>query len=965
MKIQHAVFAVSALALSVCMETYGGASDKSRITGLKVDQLVSPANIGAQPSFSWMMESMRRGASQKAYRIRVVGADGRESWDSGPVENDVSVAIAYAGEPLECASRYLWSVSVKDECGEWTESEPGFFETGLWGADAWKGAEWISCASSMVRPGPRGVHDPDAKLVPEDGTDCFVRSVRNSKELASAWWTVTGLGVFEAYVNGSPVAREMPDGSEHRDFLKPGCTHNGKTKHSFTYDVTRFVKKGAGEANVFSAQVSSGWWRDKIANFTGGKSAFRARLILRYADGTRETVGTDESWLSCVAGPVLRAGIFDGEDYDARVAVPWMKPLPSEELIRWGFRPSEINREFNGETIPMEGPGVQLRHDLALPPVRAYVYNGVEGAASNAYGRVVKVREYRDGEVMVLEAGETLVLDFAQNAAAVPQFVFAAKSGTALNVRTAEMLNDGGGLKSRGNDGPEGSAYLENYRTARSSVNYVFSGEGDECYVPSFTFFGYRYLSLAATGRVTVKRVRSVPVTSVARGSESGCIETDNPPLNRLFKNALWGQYSNYLSIPTDCPQRNERLGWTADTQVFAQTAAYNANVYGFLYKWMRDVRDTQHDDGSYTAVAPKSQYGDDGHRLGWADAGIIVPYVIWKHYGDSRVIDANWRSMERFMALLDDMKYASDKSRYYQWADWLAYECVSLDPDHDRPEPDGHPHIWRNKITEWGFLGGCYWLRDAEMMAEMAVASGRAGDAEKYRKMAARAREHLKTRFLDPADGQLTAVLRPMQTPALFALRAGILSPAAAEATRSRLLENIRAHGDCLQTGFLGTSILLDTLVSVQAADTAYTLLLQRKNPSWLYSVEQGATTIWERWNSYTKKDGFGAAGMNSFNHYAYGCVAGWMYSTMAGIRSVSGSPGFKKFVLSPVVDRRVGRVSASFRSPYGEIKSAWEWKDGRWIWDFTVPANSSAVVSLPGERDREYTAGTYRITK
>lgn len=948
-------------------EAIGNVASGNLITGLKVNQLDSPANIGDKASFSWMMVSDRKGAAQKAYRIRVSkdAFGDNQIWDSGIVQDDKSVGIAYEGEALQCATRYRWSVAVKDDRGEWLESQTAFFETGLWGSEAWSSSKWISSVDARVHKCKKGVHNPDGQLVPEDGTDCFVKIVKNKKALASAWWTVTALGVFEAYVNSIPVSRLMLDGSQKSDFLKPGCAHNEKTKHSFTYDVSHLFKKGAGEVNTLSAEVSSGWWRDKIANFIGEKSAFRAQLILRYEDGTEERVGTDTSWLSKVGGSILRAGIFDGEDYDARVSNLWMKFIDDCELKRDGFKESVVNNEFNGVIVPMEGNGVSLRYDLALKPLEAYIYKGVEGASSNAYGKVVRLRTYRDGDDIVFDKGETLIVDFGQNAAAVPKFVGVAQSGTHLNIRTAEMLNDCLGLKSRGNDGPEGSAYFENYRTARSSVNYIFKGDKEECHIPKFSFFGYRYLSITATARVVFKGIRSVPVTSIAKGAETGTITTDNESLNRLFKNALWGQYSNFLSIPTDCPQRNERLGWTADTQVFASTAVYNANVYGFFCKWMRDMRDTQHADGSYTAVAPKSQYGDDGHRLGWGDAGIIVPYVVWRQFGDTTIIKENWNSMNRYMALLDDMKYESAKSQYYQWADWLAYECVSKDPNHDQPEPDGHPHIWRNKITEWGFLGGSYWLWNAEMMSEMAIAIGCNDEAQSYSRMAERAREHIKRKFISSRDGQLLEVLRPMQTPALFAIKAGILSDDALKATKDRLLANIRDHGDCLQTGFLGTSILLDTLSDCGAADVAYTLLLQRKNPSWLYSVDQGATTIWERWNSYTKADGFGAAGMNSFNHYAYGCVVGWMYSHMAGIRSVSGSPGFKKFVLSPVVDRRVGRVSASFRSPYGEIKSAWEWKDGRWIWDFTVPANSSAVVSLPGERDREYTAGTYRITK
>ena len=949
---------VGAAAMAACGALYGWSGP----VGLSVDHMADPGDRGPAPSFSWRMESVRQGAAQTAYRIKVFAGrpDGRIVWDSSEVADGRSVGIRYAGEPLNGASRYFWTVAVKNEKGEWDVSRPAVFTTGLFEADGWKGSKWISAADSKVRSEPSGTHDRVAKQEAEDGTSCFVKSVPNGKVVKKAWLAVSGLGVFEAYVNGRPVSRLLPDGTLDRDFLKPGFTHCAKTKHSFTYDVTHLVKRGAGDANVVAAQVSAGWWRDKIVNFHGRKSAFRAVMVLRHADGSETRVGTDETWLSAIAGPVVRAAIFDGEDYDARVGGGWM--VDGEPA---GFKASEENTEFDGAIVPMEGFGVCLRRDLALAPREMYVWKGVEGARDGEFGRVVKVRSYKDGDAVEIDAGETLVVDFAQNAAMVPEFDFFAERGTTLTMRPAEMLNDGNGAKGRGCDGPEGSIYTTNYRRARTTLNYTFAGKGVERYHPEFTFFGGRYASITATGgRVKIFKMRSVPVTSIRKSMETGSLSTGVADVNRLISNVLWGQYSNYLSVPTDCPQRNERLGWTADTQVFAHAGSFNADTYGFFVKWMRDMRDTQHADGSYTGVAPKAQYGDNAHQLGWADAGVIVPYVMWKQFGDTAIIDQNWESMKKYVALVDSMRYTSKEATEHQWADWLSYEKLeSWSGAAYEKSPDGKRRVKPDALAYWQYLGCCYWLWDARMMSKMAAATGRSAEAGEYAAMAARAVAFLRERFVDKADGMLVPLFRDIQTPALFALKLEVLErPEAVAATKAALLKNIKDHGDCLQTGFLGTSILMDTLTyAVGAPDVAYTLLLQHKNPSWLYSVDQGATTIWERWNSYTKANGFAPSGMNSFNHYAYGAVVAWMYGTMAGIRAGEGG-GFKRFTLAPIPDRRMGKVDAAYRSPYGTVKSSWAYgADGRCVWTFTIPANTTATVKLPGLADEELAAGTY----
>lgn len=812
-------------------------------------------------------------------------------------------------------------------------------------------SHWICETNSPVKPDfdyATEFYRQEPNAAP--GTSCFVRRVRNARKLVAARWTVSGLGVFEAYVNGSPVAA----GEEDRPRLKPGFTDMRKTRHAYIYDVFGQVNAAAGATNVFAAEVTAGWWRDRIARFYGKRSAFRAELELVYDDATRARIGTDESWLAGIASPVRSAAIFDGEDFDARVSRAWMVTAEEE-----GFAPASISREYEGTVIYLEGPWVRWREDLVLHPVCISAWHDVVGADETRFGRIANVRDLTGQHPFVLSKGESLVVDFGQNCAAVPRFVFQAKRGTRLKVLPREMLNDRTGEQNRGNDGPGGSVYLSNVRGARAEVNYVFEGLPKERYAPEFSYFGYRYLSIEATDDVMFYGIESVPVTSIAKSSECGLIETGDPAVNRLVENVLWGFRSNYLSVPTDCPQRNERLGWAADTQIFAPTATRLADVCDFLSKWMHDMRDTQMASGSFASIAPFSEYDEDPDRFGWSDAGIIVPYVLWRRYGDLRVVADNWEAMLRQMRRVSETRHELQPG-CVQFADWLSYER------YQPSEMTGEQ--WRNPSEDcrryWNFLGACYWLSDARMMLEMAKALKKGEDAAAFAREAEQALAAIRTRYFD-REGNLDPAFADLQGANVFALVHDLFPD---ESSRSRglkaLLKNIDDHGGCLQTGFLGTSYLMRALSKAGAVNTAYSLLLQHKYPSWLYSVDQGATTVWERWNSYTVKDGFGPVSMNSFNHYAYGAVVEWLFETAAGIQDDPRHPGFRRVVLAPSPDRRLKWLKARQRTRNGEIVSAWSYGgEGVCTWTFTVPEKMSALVRTPDGVEREYSSGTYTV--
>ena len=824
----------------------------------------------------------------------------------------------------------------------------------------WDNSEWISAADAPVVTGT--VYDGTRAA---DGSSWFVSTVTNPREVKRAVWMTTGLGVYDIYVNGTLIGEEV---------LKPGFTHYAKTKRSFTYDVTDAISTAVDAANTFSAEVTPGWWGDKIVTpagnegMIGRKTAFRSVLELTYADGTKEYFGTNTTdWLAGVAGPVKHAAIFDGEDYDASMAAGHQAP---EKMSA-----PEINTEFSGEILPSDGAEIYFRDDLALAPASAYTWKGTSGQTDTEYGTVNISRDFAPGEEIVINPGETLVVDFGQNCAAVPDFVFSAAPGTRMVCLPAELLNDGNGAMERGMDGPEGSCHRLNLRTPNEAMplSYTFGNqEGYVNYRPRHTFFGYRFVSISADDMLRIKSIRSVPVSSIRQDMETGTITTGHDGVNALISNTLWGQRSNYLSVPTDCPQRNERLGWTADTQVFAKTGTYFANTRKFFHKWMRDMRDTQTPLGGFPGVAPLAQYGatdTDMMRLGWADAGVIVPWVVWRQYADTDIIDENWEAMEKFVDHIYDTKYdhhaLSAENGNYQYADWLSYEALeSCGSGIFTTDAHGNNLIKSEAYDYWNYLSASYWLIDAEMMRDMARATGR--DHQKYDTMAQEARTYLRDNFFTKDGRFKTEILNTMQTPALFALKNKLFDGDAKEAMKQSLRDNFASHGNCLQTGFLGTSILMPTLTENGMTDIAYELLFQRRNPSWLYSVDNGATTIWERWNSYMLDKGMGPQGMNSFNHYAYGCVCEWMWETMAGISADTSEPGFKRIILNPQPDPRLGYVNASFNSPAGLIESNWRYDNDKWIWNFTVPEGGLAMVTLPGETEaKEYAAGSYTLTK
>ncbi len=766
---------------------------------------------------------------------------------------------------------------------------------------------------------------PNAGVIFTGGSVPMFRKVFSTdgeKTVAKARLYTSGLGIYDVFLNGQRVGHVQEDGTTVYDELKPGWTDYNIRALYHTYDITSYLTQGE---NAILAEVGTGWWAGSISGGAySGDLAYLAKIVVTYTDGTASTVVTDTSWSSNNNGPTRLADIYAGEIYNANLEDDFS--TVDYDDADWG--PAAISTDFHGVLSANMGANIRIRQDLERSVQSYTLYQGADQDGTD-YGVIHTVDTPDPAGPVTLEAGQTLLVDFGQEMVGWPRFTVTGAKNTTLTVHVGEMRNDSG-KKSRGNDGPAGSMYTANYRSAASTLTYILKGAAQgETYATRLTHYGFRYIEITATDTVTISDLTGQVVTSLLQ--DTGSITTSNQEVNQLFSNNLWGQYGNYLSVPTDCPQRDERLGWTGDTQVFVGTSTYNANVTAFFNKWVQDTVDNVTRYGAYQSTIPTAQAG--GVASGWSDAGVIVPYTLYKMYGNTQLIRLAYPSMQTYITNLGTNGANYNGSIY---GDWLAY--------------DGS--------TPVSYCNICYYCYVTHLMSMMADAIGETADAAHYSQLSDAAKAQFQKTYVK-ADGDLTVT---SQCAYLMALSYDLLPDAASvQVCTQALKQKIVDNHYTLSTGFLGTAILETGLSKAGLSDLAYDLLLQTNNPSWLYCIRNGATTVWERWNSYTSENGFGDVSMNSFNHYAYGCVAEWMYAYMAGIQVDSEAPGFQHFVLAPELDTRTGadlpqgqenitQVQASYESVYGTIRSAWDTGiDGIELqYKATVPANTSATVQL-----------------
>lgn len=695
----------------------------------------------------------------------------------------------------------------------------------------------------------------------------FRRSFEVKKSLRSARLYVTALGSYRMFLNGERIGAGV---------LTPGFTDLSKRVEYQTYDVTENVASGK---NTLGAVLGEGWFASGMT-WTGLPYFFQpppirllAQLELRYSDGSNDTVVSDGSWKS-LASPILHSQIYSGETYDAREEVPnWNQSSINDE--RW--QTAAVGPESSAPLV--------AQPDSPVTVVSRLIPSSITRVKS-AY-----------------------VFDMKQNMVGWVRLRLRGPAGTRVRLRFAERLNN------------DGSIYTANLRNADATDTYVLRGGGEESYAPFFTFHGFRYVEVTGfPGTPTLDSVTGEVASSVS-DLPTGRVRTASDLVNRMWGIGLWGQTGNFLSIPTDCPQRDERLGWMGDAGVFWRTGSYNFDIDAFSHKFMDDVTDGQTPQGNFTNVSPDSlrPFGSQG-APGWADAGVIIPWTVWMQYGDRAIVERNWDSMQRFMEFIahENPNFIRSNGVGPNFADWLA--------------PD--------ERTNKDLLATAYWALVAGMMQQMAHAIGKQDDAKRYADLIDRIRNAFQKAYIKD-DG---TVGTGTQTSYVVTLYAKLAPEPLENAMVNLLVKDIESRNWHLSTGFLGTPFLLFTLADHGRTDVAYKLLLNQSYPSWGYMLSKGATTWWERWNGDT-----GDPSMNSYNHYAFGSVLAWVYRYLVGIDSASDGPGFRHMFIHPHPNAAMSQASGTYDSVYGKISVDWKEAPNSFSLKVSIPPNTTATIYLP----------------
>jgi alpha-L-rhamnosidase len=686
------------------------------------------------------------------------------------------------------------------------------------------------------------------------------RDVRRARVYATA------LGSYRLFLNGQRVSQ---------DDLTPDFTDYRKRVLYQTYDVTSLLARGA---NVLGAILGDGWYGSPLT-WTGRRffpptHGLRVQLEIEYTDGSRQTLVTGQTWRTAPSA-ILDSSIYGGEVYDARL-----------EQAGWD-RPGFDDSAWAPAAI-VTPPPIQVTSQMSAP---------------------VHVNQTLAPKSLTKDPHGAWIYDMGQNMVGWVSLKVQGAAGTMVRLRFAEILN------------PDGSIYRENLRNADATDIYTLRGGAEETFEPHFTFHGFRYVEVTGyPGTPTLADLTGKVANSLI-GAPTGRIETSSDLVNRMWLIGTWGQRGNFLSVPTDCPQRDERLGWMGDADVFWRTGTYNFDVAAFSRKWMRDVNDAQTPAGAFTNVSPNVLPESPEGAPGWGDAGVVVPWTAWLQYGDKGIVEENWDAMQRWMKYIHDgnPKFLRKKRLGPNFADWLA--------------PDTH--------SRGDLIATAYWAMLARMMSQMAHALGREDEESRYAGLYDRIRAAFQKEWIKD-DG---TVGTGTQTSYVLALQMKLVPESLAPAAADKLVRDIEAHQWHLTTGFLGTPHLLFALADNGHADVAYRLLLNETYPSWGYMLSKGATTWWERWNGDT-----GDPAMNSFNHYAFGSVMAWVYRYVAGIDTTPAAPGFHEILIHPRLDSRMDHARAEYDSVYGRVVSDWTSKPGGpFRLRIDIPPNTTARVVLP----------------
>jgi len=861
------------LAFILCIEVCEAASPLS-VNDLKCEYKTNPLGIDVvKPRLSWKIGASQRGTVQLAYNIR----------------------IAKHIEGLQRGRNHLWnsgkvksdqSVHVVYDGPLLAARQRIWWQVRVWdnhgGVSEWSEAAWLEMGLLKASDWQADWIEPDIKENPKESNPCPMlrKEFRLNGAIKSARAYITCRGLYRMELNGQVVGDEL---------FTPGWTAYLHRLQYQTYDVTELLKNGD---NCVGVILGDGWSRGRLVwedhrNLYGEKTALLAQIEVEYQNGQREIVCTDGTWKAST-GPIQKSDIYDGELYDARLEKDgWSKP---------GFDDSN----WAGVTI--------AKHDKELLVAPAGV-------------PVRAMEEIKPVKIIETPEGETVV-DMGQNMVGWVRIKVQGPAGTHIKLRHTEMLD------------AQGNFYTENLRTAKQIIEYIIRGKGQEIYEPYFTFQGFRYVAVEGwPGKVSLDDLTGVVIYSDI--APAGTFECSNPLINQLQQNIQWGQKGNFLDVPTDCPQRDERLGWTGDAQVFARTACFNANVAAFYTKWLADLAVDQQPSGAVPHVIPNvlSLGAKEGASAaaGWADAAVVVPWTMYLCYADKRILEQQYSSMK---AWVDYMAKRSGDSYFWNtddtFGDWLAFNTTRSD--------------YPGATTDKDLVCQAYFAHSTDLLQRTAKVLGKKEDAKKYGRLL----ENIKKVFRDEFVTPNARLASNTQTAYSLALAFGLLPNAMQERAAQRLADDVDRFKH-ITTGFLGASLICPVLGDYDHFKQAFMLLNRKDYPSWLYPITKGATTIWERWDGLKPDGTFQDKGMNSFNHYAYGAIGDWLYRVIAGLDIDEQNPGYKHIIIRPHPGGGLTHTKARHESLYGPVESGWRLAEQKMIVNVEIPPNTTATIRLP----------------
>ncbi len=849
------------------------------VTDLRSEYKHDPLGIDQpRPRLSWKLESGVMNTMQESYEIRVASNErdlerGRRLlWETGRIGGYVSTQIPYEGPPLPSFQPVFWQVRVWDNHGNRSDwSEPASWETAFMGDASWKG-RWIS---------PSWEEDPNLS----QPSPYLRNDFRLKGPVENARLYISSHGLYRAEINGKRVGDQE---------FTPGWTSYDTRLQYQTYDVTGILEQGN---NALGIILGDGWFRGNLGwidnrNIWGRELAAIAELHVTYGDGSKEIIGTDESW-KAATGPILESDIYNGEVYDARKEMPgWSRPGFDDD----GWQAVKVAEISTGKLIAPEGPPVRIVNELE--------------------------------PLWIKKTDEGWMVDMGQNMVGWIRIRVSGNKGDRIILRHAEILDK------------EGNMYYDNLRTAKATNTFYLKGGAEEILEPHFTFQGFRYVMVKEyPGELTPDKIRGMVIHSDME--TAGSFTCSDSLINQLQHNIVWGLKGNFLDVPTDCPQRDERLGWTGDAQVFAPTACFNMNAATFYTKWLKDLAADQKEDGGIPHVIP-DMLGGAG-ATGWADAGVVIPWEVYLNYGDVRILEQQYESMKQWIGFMKE--HAGDdyiwQERDHHFGDWLSFNSERSD--------------YMGAYTTKDLLATAYYSYSSSIVSRVASILGREEEAEQYRDLSERVKKAFNQEFVTP-NGRLVS---HTQTAYTLALAFDLLDEETARMAASHLAGDVEQFGH-ITTGFLGTPLISLTLTETGRNDLAYMLLNRKEYPSWLYPVTMGATTIWERWDGQKPDSTFQNPGMNSFNHYAYGAIGKWLYRVVAGIGIDPARPGYRHILIHPHPGGGLTFARATHESMYGTIVSGWELNGNLLEMEVEIPANTSASLFIPGEPEDILVNGT-----